>query len=178
MATPGPHSYRNPSGEIRTYLANNEIIGLFGAFRVLRLIVLPWLGNPERTISDLATLFTSALGFGFPTTVFVIFGILFVLAVGASVPAFVVYGWATRKIDFRYLRFFAGFGTTVIVLVGSSGLYWWGTEVWPEYRDEGVYDYQIENLVRRLRSRFEPDPANPQLLVTVRGRGYKLIVRE
>jgi DNA-binding response OmpR family regulator len=53
-----------------------------------------------------------------------------------------------------------------------------GRAVWPEYRDEGVYDYQIENLVRRLRSRFEPDPANPQLLVTVRGRGYKLIVRE
>ena len=52
-----------------------------------------------------------------------------------------------------------------------------GTSVWPEYRD-GVYDYQIENLVRRLRSRIEPDPASPQMLVTVRGRGYKLLARE
>jgi pSer/pThr/pTyr-binding forkhead associated (FHA) protein len=52
-----------------------------------------------------------------------------------------------------------------------------GTAVWPEYRD-GVYDYQIENLVRRLRSRIEPDPASPQMLVTVRGRGYKLLARE
>ena len=52
-----------------------------------------------------------------------------------------------------------------------------GNAVWPEYRD-GVYDYQIENLVRRLRSRIEPDPANPQLLLTERGRGYKLVVRE
>ena len=52
-----------------------------------------------------------------------------------------------------------------------------GVAVWPEY-SEGVYDYQIENLVRRLRSRIEPDPASPQLLVTVRGRGYKLVARE
>ena len=52
-----------------------------------------------------------------------------------------------------------------------------GAQVWPEYR-ESVYDYQIENLVRRLRARIEPDPANPQLLLTVRGMGYKLVVRE
>lgn len=50
-----------------------------------------------------------------------------------------------------------------------------GTAVWPEYQD-GVYDYQIENLVRRLRTKLEPDPTNPQLLLTVRGRGYKLVV--
>jgi DNA-binding response OmpR family regulator len=50
-----------------------------------------------------------------------------------------------------------------------------GTAVWPEYQD-GVYDYQIENLVSRLRTKLEPDSANPQLLLTVRGRGYKLIV--
>jgi DNA-binding response OmpR family regulator len=49
-----------------------------------------------------------------------------------------------------------------------------GQAVWPEYQ-EGVYDYQIENLVRRLRSKLEPDPASPQLLLTVRGRGYKLV---
>jgi len=49
-----------------------------------------------------------------------------------------------------------------------------GYAVWPEYR-QGVYDYQIENLVRRLRSRIEPDPNNPQLLLTLRGLGYKLM---
>jgi len=52
-----------------------------------------------------------------------------------------------------------------------------GDVVWPEYH-EGVYDYQIENLVRRLRARIEPDPANPQLLLTARGMGYKLVARE
>jgi hypothetical protein len=51
-----------------------------------------------------------------------------------------------------------------------------GNAVWPEYQ-EGVYDYQIENLVRRLRSKLEPDPANPQLLLTMRGLGYKLVTR-
>ena len=51
-----------------------------------------------------------------------------------------------------------------------------GEAVWPEYHD-GVYDYQVENLVRRLRSKLEPDPANPQLLLTVRGLGYKLVKR-
>ena len=52
-----------------------------------------------------------------------------------------------------------------------------GRAVWPEYA-EGVYDYQIENLVRRLRTRIEPDAANPQLLLTMRGLGYKLVARE
>jgi DNA-binding response OmpR family regulator len=52
-----------------------------------------------------------------------------------------------------------------------------GQAVWPEYH-EGVYDYQVENLVRRLRAKLEPDPGEPQLLLTVRGLGYKLVVRE
>jgi pSer/pThr/pTyr-binding forkhead associated (FHA) protein len=50
-----------------------------------------------------------------------------------------------------------------------------GRAVWPEYR-EGVYDYQIENLVRRLRNRLEPDPENIRLLLNLRGLGYKLVV--
>jgi DNA-binding response OmpR family regulator len=49
-----------------------------------------------------------------------------------------------------------------------------GEAVWPEYRGE-VYDYQVENLVRRLREKLEADASDPQLLVTVRGRGYKLV---
>ena len=48
--------------------------------------------------------------------------------------------------------------------------------VWPEYAGS-VYDYQIENLVRRLRAQIESDPTTPQLLITVRGRGYKLLAR-
>lgn len=52
-----------------------------------------------------------------------------------------------------------------------------GLAVWPEYQ-EGVYDYQVENLVRRLRAKLEAEPGDPQLLLTVRGRGYKLVMRE
>lgn len=46
--------------------------------------------------------------------------------------------------------------------------------VWPECKG-GIYDYQIESLVKRLRAKLEPDPARPMLLVTVRGRGYRLV---
>ncbi|MBN1249958.1 MAG: winged helix-turn-helix domain-containing protein [Anaerolineae bacterium] len=46
--------------------------------------------------------------------------------------------------------------------------------VWPEYESD-VYDYQIENLVRRLRAKIESDASDPQRLVTVRGLGYKLV---
>lgn len=50
-----------------------------------------------------------------------------------------------------------------------------GHAVWPEYEAGGIFDYQIENLVRRLRTRIELDPANPRLLFTIRGLGYKLL---
>ena len=49
-----------------------------------------------------------------------------------------------------------------------------GQAVWPEFEIGTIFDYQIENLVRRLRTRLEPDPNNPQALLTVRGQGYKL----
>lgn len=49
-----------------------------------------------------------------------------------------------------------------------------GRTVWAEYQS-GIYDYQIENLVRRLRTRIEIDPNAPQLLITMRGLGYKLV---
>jgi pSer/pThr/pTyr-binding forkhead associated (FHA) protein len=46
--------------------------------------------------------------------------------------------------------------------------------VWPDYQ-EAVYDYQIENLIRRLRTKIELEANNPQLLLTIRGLGYKLV---
>ncbi|MGC1375047.1 MAG: winged helix-turn-helix domain-containing protein [Anaerolineales bacterium] len=49
-----------------------------------------------------------------------------------------------------------------------------GRAVWAEYQ-EGIFDYQIENLVRRLRNKIETDPNAPQLLLTLRGLGYKLV---
>ena len=49
-----------------------------------------------------------------------------------------------------------------------------GRTVWSEYQS-GIYDYQIENLIRRLRTKIESDPNLPVLLITVRGLGYKLL---
>jgi len=53
-----------------------------------------------------------------------------------------------------------------------------GHAAWPEYDAGGIFSYQIENLVHRLRTRIEFDPANPQLLFTVRGLGYKLMAAQ
>lgn len=49
-----------------------------------------------------------------------------------------------------------------------------GRTVWAEYQ-AGIYDYQIENLIRRLRTKIESDANTPVLLITVRGLGYKLL---
>ncbi len=49
-----------------------------------------------------------------------------------------------------------------------------GRTVWSEYQS-GIYDYQIENLIRRLRTKIESDANMPVLLITVRGLGYKLL---
>jgi hypothetical protein len=46
----------------------------------------------------------------------------------------------------------------------------WGTD----YLDD-VDDARIEKLISRLRTKIEPDPANPRYLLNVRGRGYKLL---
>lgn len=47
-------------------------------------------------------------------------------------------------------------------------------EVWPEYQG-AVGDYNIEQLISRLRRKLEPEPAKPRWLLTVRGLGYRLL---
>jgi len=49
--------------------------------------------------------------------------------------------------------------------------------VWGEDYIEEVDDARIEKLVSRLRQKIETDPSNPRYLVTVRGRGYRLLSR-
>jgi DNA-binding response OmpR family regulator len=48
--------------------------------------------------------------------------------------------------------------------------------VWPEAVDaSGVSDAAIDQLLHRLRLKIEPDPANPQRLISRRGFGYMLV---
>ncbi len=47
--------------------------------------------------------------------------------------------------------------------------------VWGEDYIDEVDDARIEKLVSRLRQKLEPDVANPRYVLTVRGRGYKLV---
>jgi len=49
--------------------------------------------------------------------------------------------------------------------------------VWGEDYIDEVDDARIEKLISRLRQKLEPDPMNPRYLVTVRGRGYRLLSR-
>ena len=47
--------------------------------------------------------------------------------------------------------------------------------VWGEDYIEQVDDARIDKLLSRLRAKIEPDPRNPRYIVTVRGRGYRLV---
>jgi hypothetical protein len=47
--------------------------------------------------------------------------------------------------------------------------------VWGEEYIDQVDDARIDKLMSRLRSKIEPDPKNPRYIVTLRGRGYKLV---
>ena len=42
--------------------------------------------------------------------------------------------------------------------------------------EEFVTDEQIEQSIRRIRRRIEPDPSNPSRVITIRGYGYKLTI--
>lgn len=47
--------------------------------------------------------------------------------------------------------------------------------VWGADYMENIDDARCDKLLSRLRSKIEPEPANPRYLQTVRGRGYKLV---
>ena len=47
--------------------------------------------------------------------------------------------------------------------------------VWGEEYIDQVDDARIDKLLSRLRAKIEPDPRNPRYIITVRGRGYKLV---
>jgi len=67
----------------------------------------------------------------------------------------------------------------LLVLYGSLGKicdkYKVVESVWGESYIDEVDDARIEKLVSRLREKIEPTPEQPKYLITVRGRGYKLV---
>ncbi len=46
--------------------------------------------------------------------------------------------------------------------------------VWPDYQGD-VFDYQVESLVKRLRQKLEPDAEESHFVVTIYGKGYRLL---
>ena len=47
--------------------------------------------------------------------------------------------------------------------------------VWGQQFIDEVDDARIEKLISRLRAKIEPDVTKPRYLLSVRGRGYKLV---
>jgi len=47
--------------------------------------------------------------------------------------------------------------------------------VWGEDYIDEVDDARVDKLLSRLRAKLEPDAGKPHFLLTVRGRGYKLV---
>ena len=47
--------------------------------------------------------------------------------------------------------------------------------VWGEDYIDEVDDARVDKLMSRLRAKIEADPSNPRYLLTIRGRGYKLV---
>lgn len=47
--------------------------------------------------------------------------------------------------------------------------------VWGEEYIDQVDDARIDKLLSRLRAKIEPEPRQPRYVITVRGRGYKLV---
>ena len=45
---------------------------------------------------------------------------------------------------------------------------------WPERADGDVTDEEIDQYIRRLRTRIEIDASDPKLIVTFRGFGYRM----
>ena len=45
---------------------------------------------------------------------------------------------------------------------------------WPERPDGDVTPEEIDQYIRRLRRRIEEDPSRPELILTLRGHGYRI----
>jgi DNA-binding response OmpR family regulator len=73
----------------------------------------------------------------------------------------------TRK-EFAVLKMLAASGGEVVTRAALLTEVW-GFERMPTTRT-------VDNHIRSLRSKLEPDPSNPRHLLTVHGVGYRLVV--
>jgi hypothetical protein len=115
------------------------------ACRFLLLALLPWLASPDRSM--LSLLLPAGLGLAGKGTALVGASVLAVL--GGALGVLSAWGLWTRRIDRRWLSFFAAFGVTVGSLAAASGLWWRGSDVWSEYtrkiaeHNKGISEWRV-----------------------------------
>jgi DNA-binding response OmpR family regulator len=68
--------------------------------------------------------------------------------------------------EYRFLRYMYEHRDRVVERDEIAEQVWGG--------EEGVSDEAIDQLVRRVREKIEPDRRQPQYLLTIRGRGFQL----
>ena len=139
-----PHS--GPDRRIRRVCAACAAVALlFCAYRFLFSAVVPWLASPSHAL--LSLLHPAGVG---PVGLGMVFlGGAACAALCLTLAALAAWGLWTGPIDRRWVRFFAGFGVTVAVLVAISGLWWRGTGAWPEYtrkiaeHNRGISEWRV-----------------------------------
>ncbi len=110
------------------------IFGLLLLWRTYALVsgvVLPWMGQEERTIQGFFNQLISGEGGYSPALQVIILALWACLGVYWMILFF--WGMWHKVLDRRYLRFLIAFGVTTAGLLGASWIYWRGTDYWSDY---------------------------------------------
>jgi hypothetical protein len=102
---------------------------VWSAYRFIFFAVVPWLASPDHAVLSLL----HPAGVGPVDQELVLLGWAVCAASCLALAALACKGLWIGRIDRRWVRFFAAFGVTVLVLVALSGIWWRGTGAWSEY---------------------------------------------
>ena len=122
-----------------------SVFAVWCMYRFLFFALVPWLASPDHAVQSL--LYPS--GAGILGQEAILIGWAMWGALGCALAALAGKGLWTGRIDRRWLSFFAAFGVTAGSLVAVSGLWWRGSDVWPEYtrkielHNKGISEWRV-----------------------------------
>ena len=121
---------------------------LFMAWAGLRFLFLglvPWLASADHALTALVAVPDQ----GFVGRLVSGMGGACLAALGAGLGVAFLHGLWTGAVDCRWVSFFVGFGVTAGSMFALSGLWWHGTDVWPEYtrkiaeHNKGISEWRV-----------------------------------